>query len=948
MVQGRFEPIPTGGNRLVQPIKDIAEELTGDTRIPCFSDIQDLVLMERDGSCMTQRPSAIACPGSEGELAMVMAWCSTRGIALAVRGGGTGQSGAALTKGLVVNLERHFRYTHLAEDASTIRVGAATTISQIENELNPRGRTLGLDLHVQNRSAGGLFNSQPAVEPSSGTNFIDLISSMTWILPSGQVVKLAPATNDNQNPWPDTLLNTIEPIFSPIRFTNSKMPGPSPSVFPTNGRPWSWLAGTLGKCGAGSEFIIRTRPRHEHIRTLLVSSTSLADLEEQAERLNGLKPTHSILLDRRTIRLARAHSNKPWLTWCDHQGQWSLLVFFECSDPVHADWITNQASNPSMTRQIIFAPDSIMLPSPNAAITDIRKGIMGSGSALTWRAGWTDFLIPYGLTSKTIEAIGELLKKREITAGWEVHLNRGRLRLWPLSLGDDSDESISVLTETGREIAAICLGMGGGFGLDHGLGPARESWKSLLPPQLQQFHNELPILLNQNVASLNAPEEPEYSPPIKQSITNIHELSGASKCTGCGDCRSVTGTRRFCPMNRVMGTEESTPRAKAALAHWLATDPKADPGSDQSLKISELCIQCRMCESECPASLDVPSWMLAIRKEHVRRHGLDRSTWLIGQIEHLSALANRFAPLINPLMRSKPFRWILEKTFGLSRKRKPPRFAGITFLAIANRNGWTRPIKSAKQKVAYFVDVFANLHDPSIGEAFVRLLQHLGIDVHVPPEQVGSGMHALVQGDFEGATEACKRHVHVFSELAREGYPIVCTEPTAALFLQKELPKLMPGEDSRIIASQTIEATHYLSELGMIGNWSTQSPDNPISVSHHVPCHIKALGKSPAGPELLVKGGGFNVETLDVSCSGMAGPWGMLATNYESSLAAGEPMLSLWKNSSSTHGSTECSSCRLQMEHVTSRPVRHPVQLLAWSLGLVSLNGMPKIRKQHK
>jgi D-lactate dehydrogenase len=228
---------------------------------------------------------------------MVMAWCSTRGIALAVRGGGTGQSGAALTKGLLVNLERHFRYTHLAEDASTIRVGAATTISQIENELNPRGRTLGLDLHVQNRSAGGLFNSQPAVEPSSGTNFIDLISSMTWILPSGQVVKLAPATNDNQNPWPDTLLNTIEPIFSPIRFNNSKMPGPSPSVFPTNGRPWSWLAGTLGKCGAGSEFIIRTRPRHEHIRTLLLSSTSLADLEEQAERLNGLKPTHSILLD---------------------------------------------------------------------------------------------------------------------------------------------------------------------------------------------------------------------------------------------------------------------------------------------------------------------------------------------------------------------------------------------------------------------------------------------------------------------------------------------------------------------------------------------------------------------------------------------------------------------------------------------------------------------------
>jgi Fe-S oxidoreductase len=158
----------------------------------------------------------------------------------------------------------------------------------------------------------------------------------------------------------------------------------------------------------------------------------------------------------------------------------------------------------------------------------------------------------------------------------------------------------------------------------------------------------------------------------------------------------------------------------------------------------------------------------------------------------------------------------------------------------------------------------------------------------------------------------------------------------------------MPGEDSRTIAAQTIEATHYLSDLGLDGSWRKQSNENSIAVSQHIPCHIKAQGKPAAGPNLLDKRGGFTVETLDVSCSGMAGPWGMLATNYNSSLAAGEPMLTRWKNSESSHGSTECSSCRLQMEHVTSRPVRHPVQLLAWSLGLVSLDGMPERRKQSK
>lgn len=904
--------------------------------------------MERDGSWMSQRPSAVAYPSTENDLATVMAWCSGRGIPLAIRGGGTGQSGSALTNGLVVNIERHFRYAHLSEDAAVIRVGAAATISQIEHELQPRGRTLGLDLHVQNRSAGGLFNSQPAVEPFAGTHFFDVISSMTWILPSGQVVHLDPFTNDNEDPWPDSLMHTVGSIIPQQRLHSSGLPGTSPAAFGAHSRPWAWLAGSLGKCGAASEFVIRTRPRHEHLRSLLLAGESLADLEEHAERLDGLKPTHTLLFDRRVIRLARGRTDKPWLEWSDQHGQWSLLIYFECSDPLHGDWLVKRAIDSTIARKVSCAPNALPLPLPDAAIHDIRKGVMASGSPLTWRAGWTDFQIPEGKTATTAECISNLLKKREITAGWEIHLNRGRLRLWPLSMGDDSDKTAQLLTETGREIAAICLDMGGGFGLDHGVGPARDSWKSLLPNHILNYQDALPKILNPIVPAIPTLEPQERQDPIGPGLMIVQELSGATQCTGCGDCRSVTGTRRFCPMNRVLGTEESTPRAKASLARWLATDPQADAGSEQTGKISGLCIQCRMCEPECPASLDVPGWMLAIRQEQVRRHGLDRSTWLIGQVENLSALASRFAPLVNPLMHSKPFRWVLEKIFGLSRKRKPPRFAGVTFLALAHRNGWTRPVKSERPCVAYFVDIFANLHDPGIGEAFVRLLHHLGVEVYVPPEQVGSGMAALVQGDLEGALEACKRHVHVFSELARDGFPIVCTEPTAALFLRKELPRLMPGEDSRIIAAQTIEATQYLSHLGLDDAWKKNVPEKTMTVSHHVPCHIKALGKPPAGPDLLEQRGGFAVETLDISCSGMAGPWGMLATNYNASLAAGEPMLTRWKNSNSTHGSTECSSCRLQMEHVTARPVRHPVQLLAWSLGLVSLDGMPEFRKPRK
>jgi Fe-S oxidoreductase len=89
---------------------------------------------------------------------------------------------------------------------------------------------------------------------------------------------------------------------------------------------------------------------------------------------------------------------------------------------------------------------------------------------------------------------------------------------------------------------------------------------------------------------------------------------------------------------------------------------------------------------------------------------------------------------------------------------------------------------------------------------------------------------------------------------------------------------------------------------------------------------------------------GVRAHTIDVSCSGMAGTWGLKAANYAASLAAGRPMLDEFDRPGVLFGSTECSACRMQMQEGTGKRTLHPVQYLAHAYGLLPEIG-PLLRK---
>ena len=192
-----------------------------------------------------------------------------------------------------------------------------------------------------------------------------------------------------------------------------------------------------------------------------------------------------------------------------------------------------------------------------------------------------------------------------------------------------------------------------------------------------------------------------------------------------------------------------------------------------------------------------------------------------------------------------------------------------------------------------------------------------------------------MHGDVETAREIVQKNLRLLVEATRAGWPIVCSEPSAALMLKQDYRDLQADEDALAVAEHTVELTAFLWQLHKDGRLRTDLRPLDISVGHHVPCHVKAINGPIAGPELMKLIPKLRMQSIDVGCSGMAGTFGMKSANYKLSHQAGHAMLTELRRPRNLFGSTECSSCRLQMEDGAGKRTLHPVQYLALSYGLL-------------
>jgi Fe-S oxidoreductase/FAD/FMN-containing dehydrogenase len=409
----------------------------------------------------------------------------------------------------------------------------------------------------------------------------------------------------------------------------------------------------------------------------------------------------------------------------------------------------------------------------------------------------------------------------------------------------------------------------------------------------------------------------------------------AGGCNGCGRCRSNAPAERMCPMFRSTRAEESSPRAKANLIRGLLSGklPIALVESDEMKEIADLCFHCHQCKIDCPASVDIPKLMLEVKAQYTATNGLRLKDRLLSRLDLISSYASQFPMVANWALESQSARWLLEKFTGIAQGRRLPRLAKQSFMRWASKNRLTRPNRASGRKVLYLVDHYANWNNPLVGIALVQVLQHQKVEVYVPTWQTATLMSKIVAGDIERVRRIIGPQVRQLAEAVRMGYQIVTTEPSAALCLRYEYNQILDNEDSRLVAASTLDAGQYLWRMHSNNELELDFKPLTTTVVYHTPCHLRALDPSHTGQRLLRLIPGISVQNADAGCSGMAGTFGIKKETYRTSLRVGWGLISTMQDTTAQIGSTECASCKLQMEQGTNKPTVHPLALMAYAYG---------------
>jgi FAD/FMN-containing dehydrogenase/Fe-S oxidoreductase len=957
--------------------KRIHDDLKGIVRGELLTDELSLLLFSTDASLFEVTPAAIVAPRDEEDLCALVRFATENQIPLVPRGAGTGQAGACLGSGLVVDFSRHFRAI-LDVGADTVRVQPGVVLRDLQRALAAVGRRFAPDPATQECTIGGMIaaNASGPRAVRHGTTR-DHVASIRAVLDTGDVVHVGQVSR-----WPsaDTPLGRLEDIVTAtvtlleqnaglIRACRPAVPldhcGYALNDVLSSSRLdlARLLSGSEGTLALFSEATLRAVPLPAG-RSLVLLGFARMDTALRAARLAvPTGPSACELLDRRLLRLARSALHAADLV---PEGiEAVLLVEYEADSPVEARRLAGDlAERLTLHERLpIFARVS-RDEAECDRIWQMRQAVLPGLSALRGTAQPVaiveDVAVPPEQLPAYLPRVQDLLRRQETTASFLIHAATGQVQMRPfLDLQNAADQA--KLWRLADEVYPLVLEMGGTISAQEGTGLARMPWAG------RQYGPLAPVL-----RSLKAIFDPRYlfnpgkivAPPTEPITWPLRRRGRADtptgpltlrsyephllwpggspgpealSCNGCGDCRTREAPRRMCPIFRATGEEAATPRAKANLTRALL-QPDADPSlfsSDEMRAMAELCVNCKMCASECPSRVQIPKLMIEARAANVARHGLDRTDWVLARTESFAWLGSALSPLVNVLLANPVARWLLEKVFGISRQRRLPRFAFRSFLRRARSRGWTRKPRSARPRVAYFVDVFANYNDPLIAEAVVSVLHHNGIEVYVPPGQGGCGMAPLGYGDVDTARDRVQHNLHLLAELAREGFPILCSEPTAAVMLRHDALDLIDDSDAQLVAAGVVEFTAFLWDLHQQGLLRTDFSPLEVSVGHHVPCHLKALGRPAVGPALLGLIPGLRVQTIDVSCSGMAGTFGLKSDRYALSMSAGQPMLAELARPAYLFGSTECSACRLQMEDGTGKRTLHPAQYLALAYGLM-------------
>jgi glycolate oxidase iron-sulfur subunit len=354
----------------------------------------------------------------------------------------------------------------------------------------------------------------------------------------------------------------------------------------------------------------------------------------------------------------------------------------------------------------------------------------------------------------------------------------------------------------------------------------------------------------------------------------LHGLSveGVNQCVHCGLCLAS------CPTFSELGTEMDSPRGRIFLIKSLAEGRIGL--SDSTVEHLSLCLDCRACETVCPAGVPYGRLIEAAKAEIERQRpgGVLRRgfRWvnfglLLGRPRVLRAAALGLrayqASGLQALVRRSGLARLLPGTL--------PAWEALLPSLPADRSplpALTPAIGTRRARVAMLTGCVQSVVFGAHNRATARVLARNGCDVLAPESQGCCGALNAHGGDHARAIEMAKRTIETF-EAAGAAAVIVNTSGCGAHM--KAYGALLANEpDWRERGERFARTVQDLAEF--LAREPLRGPLQPVplTVTYHDPCHVVHGQKIRRQPrELLAQIPGLRVVDLPESdwCCGSAG-----------------------------------------------------------------------------
>ena len=403
----------------------------------------------------------------------------------------------------------------------------------------------------------------------------------------------------------------------------------------------------------------------------------------------------------------------------------------------------------------------------------------------------------------------------------------------------------------------------------------------------------------------------------KQECTNI-SANNFEQCTKCTICTV------YCPMLEVNPLYPGPKQAGPDGERYRLKEPKY---YDEALRY---CLNCKRCEVSCPSGVRIGDIITIARAKNGRKIPKLRDV-MLANTDFVGSVATTMAPVVNTTLGMKPVKRVMDALLAIDHRRTMPKYSGEKFTTWFRKNA-AKEQERYDKFVTYFHGCYANYNYPQLGKDLVKIFNAVGYGVKLMEGERCCGVAKISSGLIGQATKDAQRNLEEIRREVAEGRSVIATSSSCTFTLRDEYEHVL-GLDNHDVRGSISLATRFLYRLVERGEIKLAfRKDFKMRAAYHFACHMEKLGWSIYSTSLLKLIEGLDLVMLPSQCCGIAGTYGFKRENYDYSQAIGKSLFEQIDSLGLDYVTTDCETCKWQIEMSTSVKVLNPISIIAEAL----------------